>query len=160
MSRHRALPDALLSVVVVSGLLAAACAGLGCTANPEIELGVSPRVAMEVTAARRGSEEVEVSVRLLDAAGDLIAAPRLRARVGEAARVVVGGEATRSEIANGSASPPQVELEVESWRSGTAGGGTVEVSVAAAVLLEDGRVARPVARLTVGVGPPARIVVG
>lgn len=124
---------------------------------------------MEVEASRRGTQEIEVAVRLLDGTGDVIASPRLLSRIGESARVVIGARTAAAEATELDAeadreserqSHPRIEIEVESWPTAAGGRGLVEVSVAATIVLEGGRVERPVARLTVGPGPPARVTVG
>lgn len=149
-----------MAAVATAGVLVAAVASAwGCAGRVDAATASDSRVAMEVNAARRGAGRIEISIRLNDAEGEVIAAPRVVARVGEPARVVIGGEVAAG-VVSGTATGPRVEIEIDSWTSSSVGGGIVEVTVAATIVFANGRIERPVAALSVGVGPPARIVVG
>jgi len=109
---------------------------------------------MEFLASRRGVEEIEVEIRILDAAGDRISEMQVVARIGETATVSLGGGV------DGDGPRPQAEIEIESRFATASRDGLVEIEVAAVLTQRNGRVDRPVGRFSVGFGPRARVVVG
>ncbi|MGA0287062.1 MAG: hypothetical protein ACO3P9_01970 [Phycisphaerales bacterium] len=141
----------LVAVVLLGGV---ASMGIPGCAAPAAGLSASSRSAMEFVASRRGVEEIELEIRILDAVGDCISEMPVVVRIGETATVSLGGGV------DGDGPRPQAEVEIN-CRFATAGrGGLVEIEVAAVLTRRDGRVDRPVGRFTVGFGSRARVVVG
>jgi len=144
----------LQGLVAVVLLGAVAAIGLPGCAAPPAGTSASSRSAMEFLASRRGVEEIEVEIRILDAAGDRISEMQVVARIGETATVSLGGGV------DGDGPRPQAEIEIESRFATASRDGLVEIEVAAVLTQRNGRVDRPVGRFSVGFGPRARVVVG
>jgi len=148
------------AVLLLQGLVAVVLLGAvasigvpGCAA-PVAGSSVSSRSAMEFVASRRSVEEIEVEIRILDAAGDRIAETKVVARIGETTTVSLGGGV------DGDGPRPRAEVEIDSRFATASGDRLVEIEVAAVLTQRSGRVDRPVGRFSVGFGPRARVVVG
>ncbi|MHC4832546.1 MAG: hypothetical protein ACYTFH_01395 [Planctomycetota bacterium] len=144
----------LQGLVAVVLLGAVASIGVPGCATSAAGTSASSRSAMEFLVARRGMEEIEVEIRILDAAGDRISEMQVVARIGETATVSLGGGV------DGDGPRPQAEIEIESRFAPASRDGLVEIEVAAVLTQRNGRVDRPVGRFSVGFGPRARVVVG
>jgi hypothetical protein len=99
-----------------------------------------PGISMEVAAVRQGADAVMVSMRFIDASGQVMAAPQIVAKVGEDASVAIDG------------GDPAIEVVVTSREEGR----LAVVEVAAKVRYADGRVVSPVASLSTSWGLPSR----
>ncbi len=144
----------LQGLVAVFLLGAVASIGIPGCAAPAAGTSASSRSAMEFLVSRRGVEEIEVEIRILDAAGHRISEMQVVARIGETATVSLGGGV------DGDGLRPQAEIEIESRFATASRDGLVEIEVAAVLTQRNGRVDRPVGRFSVGFGPRARVVVG
>ncbi len=108
-------------------------AGLvGCAAPPT---PVEPEVSLSVSAVRQGPDAVEVQMTIADA-GNVLAAPRVLAKIGEDASVQIAG------------GDPEIEIQVTSRSEGR----LVDVQVAATIRYADGRTMTPIARLNASWG--------